>query len=168
VLNILLHVSAFLNAIIRESDMNMLRWRPMSWKAEKDESCILWRPDYYTGTVQLPSFSASHHIGQSLRILISDSLMMAFRNAETCSSILSTNTLNEWCICWSFINRKKMHGPKCKKSYIVCFIHVWTMQSSVCRKAAVRSSGLPATADRVKYEAVSFEQCTTFRRTVMS
>jgi hypothetical protein len=43
VLNILLHVSAFQNAIIRESDMNMLRWCPMSWKAEKDGSCILWQ-----------------------------------------------------------------------------------------------------------------------------
>jgi hypothetical protein len=35
VLNILLHVSAFQNAIIRESDMNMLRRRPMSWRAQK-------------------------------------------------------------------------------------------------------------------------------------
>jgi hypothetical protein len=33
--NILLHVSAFQNAIIRDSDMNMLRWCPMSWKAEQ-------------------------------------------------------------------------------------------------------------------------------------
>jgi hypothetical protein len=28
---------------------------------------------------------------------------------------LSTNTLNEWCICWSFTSLKKVHGPKCKK-----------------------------------------------------
>jgi hypothetical protein len=28
--NILLHVSAYQNAIIRESNMNMLRWCPMS------------------------------------------------------------------------------------------------------------------------------------------
>jgi hypothetical protein len=35
VLNILLHVSAFQNAIIRVSDMNMLRWCPMSRKSEK-------------------------------------------------------------------------------------------------------------------------------------
>jgi hypothetical protein len=41
-------------------------------------------------------------------------LMMAFWNAETCSSILSTNPLNEWCICWSFPHRKKIHGPSCK------------------------------------------------------
>jgi hypothetical protein len=32
VLNILLHVSAFQNVVIRESDMGMLRWCPMSWK----------------------------------------------------------------------------------------------------------------------------------------
>jgi hypothetical protein len=32
VLNILLHVSAFQNSIIRVSDMNMLRWCPMSWE----------------------------------------------------------------------------------------------------------------------------------------
>jgi hypothetical protein len=43
VLKTLLHVSAFLNAIIRESNMNMLRWCLMSWEAEKDGSCILWR-----------------------------------------------------------------------------------------------------------------------------
>jgi hypothetical protein len=43
VLNILLHVSAFQNTTIRESDMNMLRWCPMSWNAEKDGSCILWQ-----------------------------------------------------------------------------------------------------------------------------
>jgi hypothetical protein len=41
VLNILLLVSAFQNAIIRESDMNMLRLCPMSWEAEKDGSCVL-------------------------------------------------------------------------------------------------------------------------------
>jgi hypothetical protein len=41
VLNILLHVSALQNAIITEASMNMLRWCPMSWKAEKDGSCIL-------------------------------------------------------------------------------------------------------------------------------
>jgi hypothetical protein len=35
-LNILLHVSEFQNAIIRESNMNMLRYCPKSWKAEKD------------------------------------------------------------------------------------------------------------------------------------
>jgi hypothetical protein len=39
VLNILLHVSAFQNTIIRESNLNMLRGCPMSWKAEKDGSC---------------------------------------------------------------------------------------------------------------------------------
>jgi tRNA threonylcarbamoyladenosine modification (KEOPS) complex Pcc1 subunit len=38
VLNILLHVSAFQNAVIRESDINMLRWCPMSWEAEKDRA----------------------------------------------------------------------------------------------------------------------------------
>jgi hypothetical protein len=26
-------------------------------------------------------------------------------NAEICRSILSTNTLNEWCICWSFTHQ---------------------------------------------------------------
>jgi hypothetical protein len=39
--NVVLHVSAFWKAIIRESDMNMLRWCPVSWEAEKDGSCIL-------------------------------------------------------------------------------------------------------------------------------
>jgi hypothetical protein len=34
-------------------------------------------------------------------------------------TILSTNTLNEWCICWSFSHRKKMHGPNCKNSSYV-------------------------------------------------
>jgi hypothetical protein len=43
VLNILVHVSAFQNSITRKSNMNMLRWCPMSWKAEKDGSCILWQ-----------------------------------------------------------------------------------------------------------------------------
>jgi hypothetical protein len=41
IVNTLLHVLAFQNAIIRETDMNMLRWRPMSREAEKDGSCIL-------------------------------------------------------------------------------------------------------------------------------
>jgi hypothetical protein len=41
VLNILLHVSAFQNAIIRESDMNMLRWCPMSWKSRGLELYIV-------------------------------------------------------------------------------------------------------------------------------
>jgi hypothetical protein len=59
VLNILLHVSAFQNTIIRESNTNMF---------------------------------------------ISDSHMMPFWNTETCRIILSTNTLNEWCICWTFTN----------------------------------------------------------------
>jgi hypothetical protein len=78
VLNILLYVSAFQNAVIR-----------------------------------LLSFSAFHDIGHHLSMFISESLMMAFWNAETCRSILSTNTLNEWFICWS-CTHKKMHGPNCK------------------------------------------------------
>jgi hypothetical protein len=49
-----------------------------------------------------------------LSMFILDSLIMAFWSAETCRSILSTNILNEWCICWSFTHRKKMHGPNCK------------------------------------------------------
>jgi hypothetical protein len=61
VLNILLHVSAFQNAIIRESNMNMIRWYPLSWKAEKDGSCILWQTAYSVcHNMQLPSFSAFH------------------------------------------------------------------------------------------------------------
>jgi hypothetical protein len=55
-----------------------------------------------------------HDIGHHLSMFISDSLMMAFWNAETCSSILSNNTLNEWCVCWSVTDHKKMHGPNCK------------------------------------------------------
>jgi hypothetical protein len=46
VLNIFPHVSAFQNAIISDSDMNMLRWCPISWKSEKDGSCILWQTAY--------------------------------------------------------------------------------------------------------------------------
>jgi hypothetical protein len=33
--------------------------------------------------------------------------------SPTCRSILVTNTLNEWCICWSFTHNK-MHGSNCK------------------------------------------------------
>jgi hypothetical protein len=66
--------------------------------------------------IHLPSFSAFHDIGHHLSMFISESLMMAFWNAETCSSILSTNTLNEWCSCWSFTHHKKMYGPNCKKT----------------------------------------------------
>jgi hypothetical protein len=124
VLNTFLHVSAFQTAIIRESDMNMLRLCPKTWKAEKDGSCILWQtawrswsyPDHHAvcHNIQRLSFSASHDIGHNLSIFICDSLMMAFRNAETCRRILSTNTLNDWCICWPFTHLKKMHCPKCK------------------------------------------------------
>jgi hypothetical protein len=53
-----------------------------------------------------PSFSACHDIGHHLIMFISDSLMVAFWNAETCKSILSTNTLNEWYIFWSFAHRQ--------------------------------------------------------------
>jgi hypothetical protein len=75
-------------------------------------------PDHYAvcHNIQLPSFSAFHNIGQHLSMFISDSLMMAFWNAETCSSILSTNTFNEWCICWSVTHHNKMHGLNCKNS----------------------------------------------------
>jgi hypothetical protein len=51
--------------------------------------------------IQLPFFSAFHDIGHYLCRFLSDSLMMEFWNAETCRSILSTNTLNECCNCWS-------------------------------------------------------------------
>jgi hypothetical protein len=43
--------------------------------------------------IQLPSVSAFHEIGHHLSMFISDSLITAFWNAKTCSSILSTNTL---------------------------------------------------------------------------
>jgi hypothetical protein len=37
------------------------------------------------------------------------------------AEILSANTLNEWCICWSFTHHKKIHGPNCKiKIHILC------------------------------------------------
>jgi hypothetical protein len=52
--------------------------------------------------IQLPFFSAFRDIGHYLSMFITDSLMMAFWNAETCRSVLSTNTLNEWCKFWSF------------------------------------------------------------------
>jgi hypothetical protein len=63
VLNILLHVSAFQNANITESDMNMLRYYP----------------DHYAvcHNTQLPS-SAIHDTGHHLSMFILDSLMMAF------------------------------------------------------------------------------------------
>jgi hypothetical protein len=38
-------------------------------------------------------------------MFISDSLMMAFLNAETCRSILKTNPLNKWYICLSCTHR---------------------------------------------------------------
>jgi hypothetical protein len=109
VLNILLHVSAFQNAIIRDSDMNMLRWCPMSWKAEKDGSCILWQTVWWSEYYPDLSFSAFHDIGNHLSMFISESLIMAFQNAETCRNILSTNTVNEWCICWSFTHRVSVY-----------------------------------------------------------
>jgi hypothetical protein len=123
VLNILLHVSAFQNAIIRVFNINMLRLCPMTWKAEKDGSCILWQrrnPDPYAvcHSIQLPSFSAFHGIGHHLSMFILNSLMMAFWNAETCRSTLGTNTLNEWCICRSFTHHKKTQGLKCKILHI--------------------------------------------------
>jgi hypothetical protein len=103
VLNILLHVSAFQNAIIRDSDMNMLRWCPMSWKQRRMAAVYCdrrrnglditgWRIPI-CHNIQLPSFSAFHDIGHHLSMFISESLMMAFWNAETCRSILSTTAL---------------------------------------------------------------------------
>jgi hypothetical protein len=59
--------------------------------------------------IQLPFFSAFHDIGHRLSMFILDPLMMAFWNVETCRAILSTNTLSEWCICWSLT-----HRPNCK------------------------------------------------------
>jgi hypothetical protein len=60
--------------------------------------------DYYAvcHNIQLPSFYGFHDIGHHLSMFISDSLMTAFWNAEICRSILNTNTLNEWCMCWPF------------------------------------------------------------------
>jgi hypothetical protein len=43
--------------------------------------------------------SESYVNGHHLSMFISDSLIMAFYNAETCRSILSTKTLHERCIC---------------------------------------------------------------------
>jgi hypothetical protein len=82
-------------------------WIRLSWSGY---------PNHYAvcHNIQLPSFSALHDIGHHLSIFILDSLMMAFWKAETCISILSTNTLSEWCICWCFTHRKKMNGPNCK------------------------------------------------------
>jgi hypothetical protein len=69
VFNILLHVSVFQNALIRESDMNMLRWCPVSGY-----------PDHYAvcHNIQLLSFSVFHDIRHHLSMFISDSLMRAF------------------------------------------------------------------------------------------
>jgi hypothetical protein len=110
-LNTLLHVSVFQNAIIRESDMNMLRCAQCREKQRsmwavycdrrrngRDISQPLRRLSLYIAHILL---CFSRHCAH-LNMFISDSLTMAFWNAETCSSVLSTNTLNEWCICWSF------------------------------------------------------------------
>jgi hypothetical protein len=72
--------------------------------------------------IQLPSFSAFHDIGNHLIMFIFDSLIMAFLNAETCRSTLSTNTLNRWCICWSFPHFMKIHGSNCKKLEFESFV----------------------------------------------
>jgi hypothetical protein len=41
-------------------------------------------------------------LGTCLSRIMFDSLMMTFYSAETCRRILSTNSLNYWCICWFF------------------------------------------------------------------
>jgi hypothetical protein len=48
---------------------------------------------YFLITIQI--VLAFHDIEHHLNMFILDSLMMAFWNAETCRSVLSTNTLNE-------------------------------------------------------------------------
>jgi hypothetical protein len=57
-------------------------------------------------------------------------ISMAFWNAETCKSILSTNTLNEWCffclhewwICWSFTNHENYFFTIYSRAYIHQFL----------------------------------------------
>jgi hypothetical protein len=87
---------------IRRNGRDMTGWRiPMG-------SFTQSYPNHYAvcHNVQLRSFSASYDIGHHLSMFMLESLMMEFWNAETCRSLLSINTLNEWCICWSFTYRK--------------------------------------------------------------
>jgi hypothetical protein len=87
-------------------------------------------------------YQQMHH---SFNVLVLNTLLhvSAFWNAETCRSILSTNTLNEWCICWSFIHRKKMHGPNCKIPEIFAHrksIVIFSQTPSFPRSQLFRSS----------------------------
>jgi hypothetical protein len=93
VLNILLHVSAFQNANIRDSRYEHAEMVPNVGKC---------RRPMLQYVIYSPSFSAFHDTGHHLSMFIPDTLMTTFWNSETCRSILSTNTMNEWCICWSF------------------------------------------------------------------
>jgi hypothetical protein len=73
VLNILLHVSAFLNAIIRESYMNMLRRCPMSLKSREGWELYIVTDGVMVGMVDhyaFPSSSAFHDIGHHLSMFI--------------------------------------------------------------------------------------------------
>jgi hypothetical protein len=56
-----------------------------------------------------------------------DSLMMAFWNAETCRSILSTNTLSEWCIFGLLLIVRKCMVQTGKKNFRFLFrrIPIW-------------------------------------------
>jgi hypothetical protein len=83
---------------------------PIYWIPRK-----LCRLSQYTSPILL----CFHGIGHHLSIFISDSLMKAFWNTETCRSILSTNTLNEWCICWSFTHHNHY--------YILQFYTIYTV-----------------------------------------
>jgi hypothetical protein len=68
-----------------------------------------------------------HH---SFNILVLNILLhvSAFQNAVIRESDINTNTLNEWCICWSFTHHKKTHRPNCKnckKNYVLLIAHTF-------------------------------------------
>jgi hypothetical protein len=64
--------------------MDMLRWCPMSWEAEKDWSVMVgiltFRHYAVCHNIQLPSFSASHDIGHHLSIGLPDDGLLKCRN----------------------------------------------------------------------------------------
>jgi hypothetical protein len=115
------------NAIIRDWDMNMLRWCTMSWKARKDGSCVCNRRRNIPTITSSVTIYSSH---SSLLFTISACSYLTtwwwhFENAETCRSILSTNTLNEWCIYWFFTHYLML-------SWKLYFLLVWVIHLCHC------------------------------------
>jgi hypothetical protein len=86
--NVLLYVSAFQNAIIRDSRYEYAEMVPNVVKRREgwelhivtDGVRVGIYPDHYAVcyNIQLPSFSAFNNIGHHLSMFISDALIMAF------------------------------------------------------------------------------------------